>query len=307
MEGNRQRSAVVRAYFARGALSIATAIAVAACASASPPPTTTPNASTNGTLPRATGVRSFPQPTATATDAATSDIPDAPKTTSAVALTRPQRGSSAPIGAVVFGTDVAAASQKVSVTGERTTFAPGRAVAWRVTLPEATGGESVRVTLTTADDTETLVDEFVAQPGWNVYYGKSLLTVAPGTYVLHYLVDGHETGSGTFKIKGPDAQVPGPSAAASPAVNIVKTPAPSPQATPAQQPTANEQPTATPEPTKAPRSQPGAQCISAYPDFCIRVGTPDLDCPDMGHSNFTVLPPDPMRFDADHDGIGCET
>jgi hypothetical protein len=36
----------------------------------------------------------------------------------------------------------------------------------------------------------------------------------------------------------------------------------------------------------------------------------DLDCPDVGRSNFTVRwdvqDPDPHRFDADHDGIGCE-
>ena len=95
-------------------------------------------------------------------------------------------------------------------------FAAGHQIAWRVTLPAATGGESVRVTLTAEDNTETQVDEFVAQADWNVYYGKSLLTVAPGTYVLHYLVDGHEVGSGTFKIKGPDAPVPGPSVAATP-------------------------------------------------------------------------------------------
>jgi micrococcal nuclease len=34
--------------------------------------------------------------------------------------------------------------------------------------------------------------------------------------------------------------------------------------------------------------------------------SPDLDCPDIGRHNFTVLRPDPHRFDADHDGIGCE-
>ena len=83
-------------------------------------------------------------------------------------------------------------------------------------MPDATGGESVRVTLTTGNNTETLVDEFVAQAGWNVYYGKSLLTVTPGTYVLHYLVDGHEAGSGTFKIK-PSTDVPSPGASLTPA------------------------------------------------------------------------------------------
>ena len=33
---------------------------------------------------------------------------------------------------------------------------------------------------------------------------------------------------------------------------------------------------------------------------------PDLDCPDISYRRFRVLPPDPHRFDGDHDGIGCE-
>jgi hypothetical protein len=32
-----------------------------------------------------------------------------------------------------------------------------------------------------------------------------------------------------------------------------------------------------------------------------------LDCGDIPYRNFKVLPPDPHRFDRDHDGIGCET
>jgi hypothetical protein len=47
-------------------------------------------------------------------------------------------------------------------------------------------------------------------------------------------------------------------------------------------------------------------CDSAYPDFCIAPPPPDLDCPDIGRHNFTVLAPDPHRFDGDKDGIGCE-
>jgi len=55
-----------------------------------------------------------------------------------------------------------------------------------------------------------------------------------------------------------------------------------------------------------PASGPGAGCQPAYPDFCIPIG-PDLDCGDVSPHWFTVLPPDPYRFDADHDGIGCES
>jgi micrococcal nuclease len=40
---------------------------------------------------------------------------------------------------------------------------------------------------------------------------------------------------------------------------------------------------------------------------CIPSPPPDLDCPDVPHKNFKVRAPDPHRFDADKDGIGCET
>jgi micrococcal nuclease len=40
---------------------------------------------------------------------------------------------------------------------------------------------------------------------------------------------------------------------------------------------------------------------------CIPPPPPDLDCPQIPYRNFTVLPPDPHRFDRDRDGVGCET
>jgi len=48
-------------------------------------------------------------------------------------------------------------------------------------------------------------------------------------------------------------------------------------------------------------------CDRAYPDVCIPSPPPDLDCPEIPYRNFRVLPPDPHRFDGDHDGIGCES
>jgi hypothetical protein len=63
-------------------------------------------------------------------------------------------------------------------------------------------------------------------------------------------------------------------------------------------------------PNKAPPTSPKKPaCDPAYPDFCIPPPPPDLDCTSPGikeHKNFTVLSADPHRFDADHDGIGCE-
>jgi hypothetical protein len=59
----------------------------------------------------------------------------------------------------------------------------------------------------------------------------------------------------------------------------------------------------------APAPVTAQTCDPSYPDFCIQptweVG--DLDCAQVGSSNFTVYPPDPHYFDADYDGIGCES
>jgi micrococcal nuclease len=49
------------------------------------------------------------------------------------------------------------------------------------------------------------------------------------------------------------------------------------------------------------------ECDPSYPDFCILPPPPDLDCEDIPHKRFTVLQPDPHRFDGDKDGIGCES
>ncbi len=48
-------------------------------------------------------------------------------------------------------------------------------------------------------------------------------------------------------------------------------------------------------------------CDPSYPDVCIPVYPPDLDCGEIQFANFKVLPPDPHRFDGDKDGIGCES
>lgn len=50
-----------------------------------------------------------------------------------------------------------------------------------------------------------------------------------------------------------------------------------------------------------------AACDPAYPTVCIPPPPPDLDCADIPYRRFRVLPPDPHRFDGDHDGIGCES
>ena len=61
-----------------------------------------------------------------------------------------------------------------------------------------------------------------------------------------------------------------------------------------------------PVPTQAPIGI-GGNCEPSYPTICIPIGSADLDCPDVAASFFTVVPPDPHRFDGDFDGIGCES
>lgn len=47
-------------------------------------------------------------------------------------------------------------------------------------------------------------------------------------------------------------------------------------------------------------------CDPAYPTVCIPSG-PDLDCGEISERGFRVESPDPHRFDADNDGVGCES
>lgn len=55
--------------------------------------------------------------------------------------------------------------------------------------------------------------------------------------------------------------------------------------------------------TVAPRSG----CDASYPGVCIPPAPPDLDCGEITHRRFVVRGPDPHGFDADRDGVGCES
>lgn len=65
--------------------------------------------------------------------------------------------------------------------------------------------------------------------------------------------------------------------------------------------------TVTPRPTIGQTStSPLDDCDPAYPTICLNPPPPDLDCQDIEHRSFKVLPPDKHYFDEDGDGIGCE-
>lgn len=69
-------------------------------------------------------------------------------------------------------------------------------------------------------------------------------------------------------------------------------------------------------PTPAAQAQAGPdetpaaaeECDPSYPDVCIPPVSVagDLNCGDIPHRRFRVLPPDPHRFDGNRDGVGCE-
>ncbi|MBI5964896.1 MAG: DUF4236 domain-containing protein [Chloroflexi bacterium] len=101
---------------------------------------------------------------------------------------------------------------------------------------------------------------------------------------------------------------------------------PSPTSTPAPSPTFTQLPTSTSLPTQTslptdtplpsetstlfPTNTPfitetlPANCLASYPSFCILPGQ-RIAC-DQLPSNFVVLPPDPLGYDGDGDGYGCE-
>lgn len=51
----------------------------------------------------------------------------------------------------------------------------------------------------------------------------------------------------------------------------------------------------------------GGNCDPSYPGQCIPSPPPDLDCGDVAKQNFPVKGSDPHGFDADGDGVGCES
>lgn len=58
---------------------------------------------------------------------------------------------------------------------------------------------------------------------------------------------------------------------------------------------------------KVPEEEEETTCDSSYPNICIPSPPPILSCDDIEASNFEVQPPDLHHFDADNDGVGCET
>ena len=77
------------------------------------------------------------------------------------------------------------------------------------------------------------------------------------------------------------------------------------------------QPEPDPEPEPDPPSEDGAgaggdggggeDCDPSYPGVCIPPAPPDLNCDDVDHTDFAVRGADPHQFDAEGDGVACES
>lgn len=87
------------------------------------------------------------------------------------------------------------------------------------------------------------------------------------------------------------------------------TPSPTRTATPTLTPPQGATATFTVTPTRTPSPTPTrnpALCAAEYPTICVPPPPPDLNCGQIVHRNFLVLPPDRHNFDTDNDGVGCE-
>ena len=67
----------------------------------------------------------------------------------------------------------------------------------------------------------------------------------------------------------------------------------------------NEKTNSTSIPAGATNS-PATSCSFSYPDVCIPLPPPDLNCKNISYRRFRVLSPDPHGFDNDKNGLGCE-
>jgi hypothetical protein len=71
-------------------------------------------------------------------------------------------------------------------------------------------------------------------------------------------------------------------------------------------PLPTDTPTITLTPSPSPTGTATPLCDPGYPSVCIPNVVYDLNCEDVGYTNFAVQPPDRHGFDRDQDGLGCE-
>ena len=144
-----------------------------------------------------------------------------------------------------------------------------------------------------------------------IFWLQLLVTVAVSLLVA---CNSESSGSKTDAVpsKPPEASVVIPTATTVPPPPPTNTPVPPPPpptntpVPPPPPPTNTPVPLPPPAPTRAVVPPPENCDRVSYPTVCIPPYPPDLDCAQIPFRRFTVRQPDPHRFDADRDGIGCE-
>lgn len=168
-----------------------------------------------------------------------------------------------------FGDAFDRSGDSVRLTGRSTRHRTTDRIAWRIGLPSTDPSTELRITVTRESDGTVVARVNATTEGRRVVYGRLPRLSRPGTYVVRLYADGDRLDTARLTI--------------------------SPPATPRP----------TPRPTRRPRPRRG--CDPSYPTVCIPRSPPDLDCGDISFRRFRVIGRDPHRFDADNDGIGCES
>ena len=148
-------------------------------------------------------------------------------------------------------------------------------------------------------------------PKWIWVFPATLLLLCCGG-VMAVLADDKDPEPSRPSVAGQPSSPVLPTASASPSSSPTPSPSPPPPAVPAPPAAPNPAPPNPAPTTKRPAApakttKPARKCDPSYPTVCIAPPPPDLDCGQIPYKNFTVRAPDPHRFDADHDGIGCES
>jgi hypothetical protein len=139
----------------------------------------------------------------------------------------------------------------------------------------------------------------MVKKGWVI---GIVLTIIPFLMLIPMLLLIPMTSTGGFDQQPMQERmevIPEPRVIPVPAPTTQKEPEPEPQQVP--EPTQRQAQEPSPEPIQTQNS-----CDSSYPDVCIPVYPPDLDCDEISYSNFRVIQPDPHGFDRNNDGVGCE-
>jgi hypothetical protein len=202
---------------------------------------------------------------------ATTDSTSAPtrRSTAAPTARRTPRPTQISVRDFGFGDAFEGSEGSVRLTGRGTRHRTTDHIAWRIGLPTTDPSTALVMTVTRDSDGEVVARVEKTTEGRRVVYGRLPRLSRAGTYTVRLYADGERIDTARLTVNAP----------------------------------------ATPRPTAKPtrRPRPRRNCDPSYPTVCIPPWPPDLDCGDVPYRRFRVEGSDPHRFDADNDGIGCES